>query len=354
MFTTANAHGNSTFTGDECTCSHDKIAGSILGAAIGDALGAPVEFLSYAQIKKQYPPNGVEGIHNLKPNSFGNDADGKKVLPYTDDTAMSIVVLKALLKNKDKSVSRAMNQLAREFVYDLDNPYGWARAQRAPGNACLKNIEKLEKKMLALEDTHDIANWWKAGGLNDGGCGSVMRAHPFGLIFANDVAKAELWAVEQSKITHGAPIALAACAAMAVGVAGALQGFKSPVEVAEDMITAAAKYDTATARMIEKAVAYANDRSVSSQRVFEEFLGWSAHEAIAAATYIFVRFSDDLRNAILAGVNTPGDSDSIASMAGALVGARVGCGQLPAAWLKPLEGLAELKKLAHQVAKAQE
>ena len=47
-----------------------------------------------------------------------------------------------------------------------------------------------------------------------------MRAYPFGLVFADDPARAEAWSIAHSKLTHRDPIALAACAAMAVGTAG--------------------------------------------------------------------------------------------------------------------------------------
>jgi ADP-ribosylglycohydrolase len=56
--------------------------------------------------------------------------------------------------------------------------------------------------------------WPEAGGENAGGCGWVVRAYPFGVMFHADPAKAEAWAVEHSKMTHRAPLALAACASM--------------------------------------------------------------------------------------------------------------------------------------------
>ena len=53
-------------------------------------------------------------------------------------------------------------------------------------------------------------------------------------------------------------------------------------------------------------------------------LGWAADEALAAAVYIFLRHPDDLHQALIEAVNTPGDSDSIATLVGALVGIRTG------------------------------
>jgi len=76
---------------------------------------------------------------------------------------------------------------------------------------------------------------------------------------------------------------------------------------------------------------------------------WAAHEAIAACLYIFVRHPDDARAAILEGANTPGDSDSIATLAGALIGARVGVSGLPKLWRNEVERAGELAALAVKV-----
>ena len=83
-----------------------------------------------------------------------------------------------------------------------------------------------------------------------------MRAYPFGLIFANDLGKAEEWAVAHSALTHRDPIALAACAAMAVGTALCVNG--APVsDVLEAMSEAADRYSAETAVMMREAVAEA-------------------------------------------------------------------------------------------------
>jgi ADP-ribosylglycohydrolase len=76
---------------------------------------------------------------------------------------------------------------------------------------------------------------------------------------------------------------------------------------------------------------------------------WAAHEAIAAAVYVFARHPDDPRAAILEGANTPGDSDSIATLTGALAGARTGLDALPADWVRDIERSDELLALALEI-----
>src|ERR1043165_3260421 len=177
--------------------------------------------------------------------------------------------------------------------------------------------------------------WREAGGATAGGCGSVMRAYPFGLVFASDRAKAEDWAGEHSRLTHRDPIALAACAAMAVGMAR-IRLRQSPEMVTSEMVAAACRYCAHTAAMMATAIDEARN-GVDPHETLERLEGWAAHEAIAAAVYIFTRHSDDPVAAILEGTNTPGDSDSLATLAGALVGARCGIHALPADWVRDVE-----------------
>lgn len=301
--------------------------GVVLGAALGDAMGHPTEFLSMARIHEKYGPSGV-----AKFELYWN-RDGKHFAPYTDDTQMAECVLRTLLASRaaGDDLDATMTAMASAFV-------GWARdpqgGHRAPGNACLAGC-----KALAAG-----APWREAGGESAGGCGSVMRAYPFGLVFADDLARAERWAVEHSKLTHRDPIALAACAAMSVGIALFSRG-NGVTETLSEMVAAACRYSPKTAAMMAMAMEDALS-GVGPEETLDRLRGWAAHEAIAAAVYVVQRHPDDARKAILEGANTPGDSDSIATLAGALVGARVGVAGLPAQWVNDIERSEELTALA--------
>lgn len=339
------------------TSPQKGILGAIFGCAIGDAMGRPTEFKNLQEIFCLYP-HGIKGFTDFYDSDFRLDINGKRYAPYTDDTAMAKLVLEQLIKacaySYDMDVS--MGLIAQSFVSDMKNPHGWASRERAPGNACLSGVRELEKR-LHDGQTHNC--WWNIGSRQSGGCGSVMRAFPFGLMFKDNPEEAERWAVAHSQLTHGAPCALAACAAMAVGTAMSVQ-HRDPDEVARMMAQVARKYDDATAKMIDDAAALArkNKRgSVAlektferSRPVFQRFQGWSAHEAVAAAVYIFVMVPDDIRAALYLGVHTPGDSDSIASMAGSLVGARVGIDAFPKEWIDTIEGALELRALGEKAA----
>ena len=343
------------------------VKGSVIASAIGDAMGKVTEFKAPEQIFQVYP-NGIRSFNDFKPQDFWLDKNGNYVAPYTDDTAMAKLTLEVLIESRQKTwdLDTTMEELAKAFVKDMHAPKGWTYPERAPGNASMKNTRELERRLtIGIEQWKPTwwkpwtlwqSPWWAVGGLNDGGCGSVMHAFPFGLVFAEDPEKAAKWAVKHSLLTHGAPIAQAACAAMAVGVAYAVRQEK-PEICAQKMIEAARAYDHKTADMMEEVVNTASKipQNLSLQELFEyskpvfqKFEGWAAHDAIAATLYIFLVSHNDVKKAIYLGVHTPGDSDSLACMAGALVGAYVGIEQLPKDWIKTVEGSEELLNLAFQ------
>ncbi len=308
-----------------------RLLGAVLGGAIGDAIGHPTEFIrSFDAIRQRFGPDGVTGYELWRTEG------GRRFAPYTDDTQMAECVLRALLWGRERGadLDATMQDLAGRFVTWAKTPQG---GHRAPGNACLAGCRDLERGVA----------WHEAGGATAGGCGSVMRAYPFGLVLAHDLERAEAWAVAHSKLTHRDPIALAASAAMAVGVARVMRD--EPVErVLSEMVAAACRYSPKTAGMMARAIDEAWS-GVGPETTLERLEGWAAHEAIAAAVYLFARHPDDPRAAILEGANTPGDSDSLATLAGALVGARVGIGAFPADWVRDLERADELSSLALEI-----
>jgi ADP-ribosylglycohydrolase len=242
-----------------------RIAGTVLGAAIGDAMGHPTEFVgSFEEIRSKWPPDGVTGFELYWTR------DGRRFAPYTDDTQMAEVVLRTLVRSRrdDLDVDATMRLMADGFVQWARDPQG---GHRAPGNACLAGCRQLAAGVP----------WSEAGGATAGGCGSVMRAYPFGVVFRGDVDKARKWAIEHSKLTHRDPIALAACAAMAVATALVPGGVETNL-VLQSMIEAAATQSAGTAEMIERAVAEAN-AGVPPEVTLERLEAWAAHEAIAAA-----------------------------------------------------------------------
>ena len=310
----------------------EQVEGCVLGAAVGDALGHPTEFLrSFDAIESRFGPGGVKGYELYW------ERGGQRFAPYTDDTQMAELTLFTLVRAREErlGLDAAMPELAQRFVDWLHRPQG---GHRAPGSACKAGCRALE----AGEP------WYEAGGEQAGGCGSVMRAYPAGLVFYDDPAKAEAWAVAQSKLTHRAPIAFAACAALAQATALCLQQAET-ASILSALVEAAAHHDAGTAEMVAQAV---NDAKagVEPRVVLQRLQGWAAHECVAAAAYVFARHPMSFSDAVLEAANTPGDSDSIATLVGGLIGARLGVRSIPADWVRDLERSAELAQLSSRCA----
>ncbi len=310
-----------------------RVTGAVLGGAIGDAMGHPTEFMSMDAIRGRYGADGVTGYE------LWWERDGARFAPYTDDTQMAEAVARALLDGlgSGADLDETMRGMAERFVEWSRSPQG---GHRGPGNACMSGCRALESG----------AHWSTAGGETAGGCGSVMRVYPFGVLFGADLERAEAWAVAHSKLTHRDPIALAASAAMTIGVAMALDGAAVDA-IADAMILAARRHSPRTADMMAQAVDEAG-AGVGPEVTLDRLRGWAAHEAIAATVYIFVRHPRDATAAILEGANTPGDSDSLASLAGTLVGAYGGVARLPGSWVRDVERCAELVELAEAMVSA--
>jgi ADP-ribosylglycohydrolase len=346
-----------------------KAEAAVFNAAIGDALGRATEFIDTTN--KIYQKFGPQGVVRLSQVKIVHPVTKKIIAPYTDDTVMSLIVLETMLEGVQQNfpVHTMLDRLARLFAqlfgkekYNIDPLYDL----RAHG---LRNSKAgMELNYLIQGNKDCLEGWWlnrpEKDIVAEAGCGSVMRAWPIGLVFADNIPLVIELANEQSKITHRHPMARAASVAMAVGTAYAYKD-KSVEEVVQAMIFAAEQFDAEellyktkakkisltselTADLISRDALLTSDmiryayNAARSGKLPQDvlgshnqkqqnyrspkgfLLGWSADEALAAAVYLFVRYSDNPQQAIIEGVNTPGDSDSIASLAGALIGAKTG------------------------------
>ena len=347
--------------------AQQKSSAAIYNATIGDALGRITEFVSTAeQIKRRF---GLQGITDLTQALFKQNG----LAIYTDDTVMALIVLEEMAKIRKQELSdqQVTDALARRFAtlfgpekYQVDPLFD----ERAHGIGNQHAGDLLNSLIAAQQDT--TLSWWLARDTKkigaEAGCGSVMRAWPIGLVFHDDLARAPRLADMQSQITHRHPLARAASAALAVGTALAYAG-KPVEEIVDGMIAAAEKFDAEELEFKKQATKKATDQLFTPAMVAGDqlltsdmlryaaqaaragklpadvlgthnkkgqnfrspngyLLGWAADEAVSAALYLFVRHAaaKNVDGAIAEGVNTPGDSDSIASLAGVLMGAYTG------------------------------
>ncbi|MFI9645280.1 ADP-ribosylglycohydrolase family protein [Streptomyces sp. NPDC052040] len=339
----------------EATAVHRaRVRGSLLGGALGDALGHPVEFLSLDGIRARY---GEQGVTGLVPDSEG------VVGRVTDDTQMTLFTAEGLrrayARERDRGIGGGWSQLVREAYghwFDTQRlpgpPEGatglaarpWLYARRAPGNACLSG--------LAQDFVPDpAAPLGRPGPVNPDskGCGAVMRSAPFGLTRVTaDTAFA--MAAHSAQTTHGHPTGYYSAGAFAAIVAHLVEGesLEGAVLRALRLLARHSGHEETTAAL-RAALDLAAGGPPSAERVRSLGEGWIGEEALAIAVYCALA-EPDVRRALLLSVNHSGDSDSTGALCGNLLGARHGDHGLPADWLEHLEGRAEIAVAADDLA----
>jgi ADP-ribosylglycohydrolase len=319
--------------------------GALFGLAYGDALGKPTEFLSVPEIHRRYGPGGPR------------DLTGEPAL-VTDDTQMTIAVGRALL-DADTPTPGVLEPLLRaRFVEWAASPEN----NRAPGMTCLRACGGLAEGLP----------WVRATVAGSKGCGANMRVAPVGLVGTYDHDTLAGVAQLQAALTHGHPTALAASDLTAYAVRILRDGAAPadlPAALRERCHDQRTTYrgdwlaDLWQQPAVDSPVAFISrgwdecldvldrldvalgitDDGGDACRVTGE--GWVAEEAMATALLCAVRHADDPVTALARAATTSGDSDSIACLAGAFLGAAYGMTAWPLEWLDRIEYAAELATL---------
>ncbi len=314
--------------------------GSIVGLAVGDALGFPAEFRRRDPILASFGAEGITDFVALHdPRWPARPAIMGKAHPpgtYSDDTQMTLALAEGLLETRDEDdLDTRMNAIGRRFV-------AWSGADdndRAPGNACMTGCHAFARG----------APWRTSGVADSKGCGSAMRVAPIGLLYAHDLPRVLELARAQSLLTHRHDAGVEGAAAAALLVALAVQR-RSPEEMIVAVRRECSPRSPDFAACWEKldALREAPPEIALSSRGLGE--GWVAEEAVASAMWCFRRAPDDFSRAVLTAATTDGDSDSLACIAGGIAGAYLGAAAIPAKWRRDVENAAALRDLAQRIA----
>lgn len=157
------------------------------------------------------------------------------------------------------------------------------------------------------------------------GCGTVMRAAPFGLITNQNEAQAAESAAMDAVLTHGHKSAAASSAFQAQLIFKMIHERPLRDYPLQDVILSVRTPDPDLQRLIENAVKLALRTDLFNLEGLQKLgEGWVASEALAIAVYSAVRYQDDFHKAICLAVNHKGDSDSTGAICGNILGARLG------------------------------
>lgn len=298
----------------------ERYQGAIVGLAVGDALGFPVEFIGSEEIRRRYGPHGVTDFVPPRTHPLGS---------YTDDTQMSLAVARALLHSGRGSVDEVLSAIAAELARWAQSPEN----DRAPGSTTMSACRRLA-----------AGRTWRESGVSESkGCGSTIRTAPVGLYYLRDRDRLIEIAGQSSIITHGHPSAVAGAIANALAVALAVLG-TPPDEILRDITETTASISPEFAekmRQVPEVLQMAPDGAF-------DVLGdaWVAEEAMACGLYCFLRSPADYRTTVLTAANTSGDSDSVACIAGGISGAYNGLLAIPEKWRTGVENSAGLLSTA--------
>jgi len=335
--------------GSRRTLGH--FTGCLLGGAVGDALGAPVEFYGLHRIRGKYGPAGV--------TDYG-EAYGRRGA-ITDDTQMTLFtaegLLRAITRRRHKGISHPASAIHQAYIrwsrtqsersrahFSEDQMNGWLigvkglHSRRAPGNTCLSALRGEE--MGAMQPPLN----------NSKGCGGVMRVAPVGLV-AEDEEQAFNIGCEAAAITHGHPSGYysAGCFAAIVCHLTAGRSLSEAIELALRILERPINIDREEcAEAIRRAVALWRDGDLApSPEVIERLGGgWVGEEALAISLYCALAAQDDFSRGVLLAVNHSGDSDSTGAITGNLLGLELGVEAIPEKWLAELELRAEIETIA--------
>lgn len=318
-----------------------RFQGCLLGGASGDALGAPLEFYTLAEITKKF---GSHGLREFFPCY-------ERLGAITDDTQMTLFTAEGLIRAAVRYESRGIchppsvihsaylrwlrtqgrsaPRAATEDGWLINVKDLWAN--RAPGATCIS----------ALSATTELG----ATAMNDSkGCGGVMRVAPIGLLCEPE--RAFTLAMEAAALTHGHPTSSTSAGVLAYLIAAIKEGdsLQLAVDAAHARLRQCPNHEE-TLRAIDDACDLAASGTADASRLERLGGGWIAEEALGIALYCTL-VRDSLEEAVILAVNHSGDSDSTGAITGNLAGVLYGEEMIPRRWLADLELRREIETVA--------
>lgn len=290
-------------------CS-DRVAGCLVGLAIGDALGAPHEFLSRHEVHKRHP----HGLREMIASSRWEKGE------YTDDTQMALLIAESLLENKGFAAS----DIAKRFQ-------DWARSAKDVGvqTRAVVNMARY------LSDPEGCAHqYYKYYPDSSAGNGALMRCAPVALFCLNSLGKLVEMSRASARLTHSDPQAQSSCVVLNAWIRTAIC---DRVRDGRQQALAMLKDDELPAwHRLAQIQAYGEDDISSS--------GYTVH-TLEAAAWSFLT-TDCYEEAVVRAANLGDDADTVAAVCGAIAGAFYGYAAIPAKWRDQLQDEGRIREIA--------
>jgi ADP-ribosyl-[dinitrogen reductase] hydrolase len=299
--------------------SKNRYFGVLAGLAVGDALGAPLEFLGEDEVAQRFP-GGLRDI-------VGGGQLGWDKGDPTDDTQLALQLAESL----SLTGSLDMADLCRRLVAWLESK------PRDIGNLTRSSLENL-RAGDPPEQSGAIA--WEDSGRKAAGNGSIMYCAPLALAHPRAPEPLAEDAAKVSRITHYDPRCVGGCVAVTAAVAGLVRGDA-------DAFPEAARIATPWSDDVRAVVERALARPPSALHVDGGDQGYvlvTLELAFSAAAH-----AESFEAGLVEVVNKGGDADTNGAVAGALLGARFGRSAIPQRWLDATKAVGRLNDLAEKL-----
>lgn len=262
-------------------------------------------------------------------------AERVEELAYTDDTHMTIAVVESLIQSRGFDGEHMAQTFIKNYEAEPWRGYG-------PGPP------RVFRMMKSGEPWDSAASKIYRGG--SFGNGSAMRVAPIGLLYSNNPAKLREIAYKSSSITHSHELGKEGAALQAYAVALALNT-PSDEEIDREAFLLKLQNFAQTQLYKEK---IANTKELLGEQDRARVVavlgnGIEALNSVPTAIYCFLKQPKSYKDSVIYAISLGGDTDTIASMAGAILGAYLGIEAIPQEWRLKLENKAYIEDLAEKL-----
>lgn len=301
---------------NDATRRQDRIAGCLVGLAVGDALGAPLEFSTRREIRSRFP----QGLREMISSPQRGPGE------YTDDTQMALLIAESLLQQKRLDA----RDLAMRFEV-------WARTAPDVG---LQTRAVIGMARFLQDPERCAARFYAARPDESAGNGALMRCAPVALYYLNSLEKLIEASTASARVTHCDPKAQSSCVILNVWIKEAI--CEDRRDARSRAIALLPERDRVVWQRLQDIERYAEDDISSS--------GYTVH-TLEAAAWSFLT-TGSYEEAVVRAANLGSDADTVAAVCGALAGAYYGYSAIPRGWLDTLRNEAEIHTLALQLGSA--
>ena len=329
----------------------DRFKGVMLGLAIGDAFGYPIELMDYDSICERFEKKGCLDLAVSKRTGTAL---------FTDDTQLSLFTADGLLwahsagaddgqVNYEDYIflayqvwlyTQTKTVAGKEYAWLFDPNQNAYKLRLLKAKGLYKKRTADTKNIDALLKIRNMAYGTPEHPLNDNkDNGAVKRSAPIGLYYYNDTRKAFDIGCRAAAITHGNPVAYISAGCYAAIIAEIVSGaeIEDAVKTVIELLGSVSEGEVLR-KTLKYALDLVNNPEIDPMSAVRKMgYGFEAYEALAIAVYCAVLHFESPRYAIQLAANHDGASDTCASMAGAMLGAYFGEQGFPKGWVEKLQ-----------------